>query len=129
MNAQARSKMNLPLDPCPDKPNCVISFKAAAIKDGQYLEPFQGSGNKVHDYQKLLRILKKKSRVKIVKTNDNYIHAEFTSAIFRFVDDVIFYFGENKKVHFRSASRVGYSDLGANKKRIEKIRFEFQQSF
>lgn len=57
---------------------------------------------------------------------DNYIRAEFVSKIFRFVDDVEFYFPDKKSkellIHVRSASRVGYSDLGVNRKRIEQIR-------
>ncbi len=57
---------------------------------------------------------------------ENYIRVEFTSLIFRFVDDVEFYFptAENEKmiIHIRSASRIGYSDFGANRKRIEQIR-------
>lgn len=119
---------NNPLQKCPDKPNCVTSVKDNTVRDGQYLDAFQGSGDKSHDYNRILKILENTNRVKIVEKNENFIKAEFTSAIFRFVDDVEFYFGEDKKVHFRSASRVGYSDLGANKERIEKIRFQFQQS-
>jgi uncharacterized protein (DUF1499 family) len=57
---------------------------------------------------------------------DNYIRAEFVSKIFRFVDDVEFYFPDKKSkellIHVRSASRVGYSDLGVNRMRIEQIR-------
>jgi uncharacterized protein (DUF1499 family) len=63
---------------------------------------------------------------KIVVVEDNYIRAEFVSKIFRFVDDVEFYFPDKKSkellIHVRSASRVGYSDLGVNRKRIEQIR-------
>lgn len=56
-------------------------------------------------------------------SDDNYIHAEFTSSIFRFVDDVEFYFETAEKiVQVRSASRKGYYDWGVNRRRIEKIR-------
>jgi uncharacterized protein (DUF1499 family) len=58
----------------------------------------------------------------------NYIHAEFVSAIFRFVDDVEFLFDDHQKViQVKSASRVGYYDLGVNRRRIEKIRKQFDQ--
>jgi uncharacterized protein (DUF1499 family) len=41
----------------------------------------------------------------------------------RFVDDVEFLFDDtNKKIHVRSASRVGYSDMGVNRKRVEELR-------
>ncbi len=51
------------------------------------------------------------------------MHYEFTSFLLRFVDDVEFLFDdETKTIHFRSASRTGYGDLGANRRRMEEIR-------
>ena len=71
------------------------------------------------------------SRVNVTDAKDDYIHAEFTSLIFRFVDDVEFYFpptdAADVRVDIRSASRVGYSDLGANRKRMEAIREKIGQ--
>jgi uncharacterized protein (DUF1499 family) len=65
-------------------------------------------------------------RSKIVTDLDLYIHAEFTSAFFRFVDDVEFYFDDKAKtLHVRSASRIGRSDFGVNRKRIEELRSRF----
>ena len=61
-----------------------------------------------------------------VKETENYIYAEFTTAIMRYVDDVEFYFPDEKVIHIRSASRIGYSDMGLNRKRIEKIRQLFK---
>jgi uncharacterized protein (DUF1499 family) len=76
-----------------------------------------------------LHILKSEKLARILTVQANYIHAEFTSAVFKFVDDVEFYFlvkdVNTTIIHIRSASRVGYSDLGANRKRIEKIRAKF----
>ena len=67
-------------------------------------------------------------RSQIVSSTNTYIHVEFTSLIFRFVDDVEFLFDDEKKlIHVRSASRVGYSDLGANRNRVEEIRKRFRQ--
>ena len=51
---------------------------------------------------------------------------EVTSKIFGFVDDVEFYLNEPGVIHFRSASRIGYSDLGVNRERMETIRNTFQ---
>jgi uncharacterized protein (DUF1499 family) len=68
-------------------------------------------------------------RCRIIAMDDHYIHAEFTSAFFRFVDDVEFYFdSEAKIIHMRSASRIGYSDFGVNRKRLEKLRSLFNDS-
>jgi uncharacterized protein (DUF1499 family) len=61
-------------------------------------------------------------RIKIVDEDETYLRAECRSMIFRFVDDVeVFFDKENKRIHFRSASRTGYSDMGVNKKRMEKF--------
>jgi uncharacterized protein (DUF1499 family) len=54
---------------------------------------------------------------------ERQIHAISKSRIFRFVDDVEFYFPANEPViHLRSASRIGESDLGVNRRRVEQIR-------
>ena len=70
----------------------------------------------------------KRCKIKVVE--DNYIRAEFTSKVFRFVDDVEFYFPDTKSketiIHVRSASRVGHSDFGVNRKRIEQIRSKYK---
>jgi len=58
----------------------------------------------------------------ITSESDDYISATFTSSLFKFVDDVELRPGDDGVVHIRSASRVGYSDRGANKKRIAAIR-------
>ena len=63
---------------------------------------------------------------KVVKTDANYLHAEFTSRLMRFVDDVEFLLDDaNNLIHFRSASRIGHSDMGANRKRMETITGNF----
>lgn len=58
----------------------------------------------------------------MIKDEKNYIHAVFKTGGMKFKDDAEFYFDErNKLIHFRSASRVGYSDIGLNRKRYNKI--------
>jgi uncharacterized protein (DUF1499 family) len=62
-------------------------------------------------------------RTRLVEEDEVYLHYEFISLILRFVDDVEFLFDERAKtIHFRSASRTGYSDLGVNRRRMEEIR-------
>ena len=57
---------------------------------------------------------------------ERYIHTEFTSAFFRFVDDVEFLLDDGTRtIHVRSASRVGYSDFGVNRRRVEELRSRF----
>lgn len=119
--SHAFSQLEKPFAKCPDKPNCVNSY----AEGEQFIEPLRIKGNQAHAIQKLLKYLKKLERVKLIQAKDNYIHVVFTSKIFRFDDDVEFrQVGET--MHIRSASRVGYSDMGANRKRIEKIRSELK---
>ena len=67
-------------------------------------------------------IAKHFSRAKLVSETGHYLHYEFTSLIFRFVDDVEFYVDTDKQqIDFRSAARVGHSDMGKNRKRMQKI--------
>ena len=73
--------------------------------------------------ESLKAIIQAMSRTKLVEEDESYLHYEFTSLLLRFVDDVEFLFDdESKTLHFRSASRTGYSDLGVNRKRMEEIR-------
>lgn len=111
---------------CPESPNCISSHNPED-KD-HYLEPLKYESSKEDAKGLILRILKNTPNAKVISNDSDYIHAEFTSSIFRFVDDVEFNFTESSKVHFRSASRLGHSDLGANKKRMGKISFRFYQN-
>ena len=62
-------------------------------------------------------------RTKLIEEDDTYLHYECTSLLLRFVDDVEFVFDDEAKlIHFRSASRIGYGDLGVNRRRMEGIR-------
>lgn len=111
------------LTPCPKTPNCVNS---QATDEKHFIQPINFIGTHQEAQDLLLKILKTWRRTKIIVVQENYIRAEFTSKIFRFVDDVEFYFPVTKTeetiIHIRSASRVGNSDLGTNRKRIEQIR-------
>ena len=66
---------------------------------------------------------------RMVEMKPDYLYAEYTSALLGFVDDVEFYFAPRDNIiHVRSASRLGYSDFGVNRKRIEGIRARLAQS-
>ncbi len=67
-------------------------------------------------------------RATLIEETEDYLRYEFESAIFRFVDDVELSFALPDQVHFRSASRTGYSDLGVNRKRVVNIKFQFNQN-
>jgi uncharacterized protein (DUF1499 family) len=74
-----------------------------------------------------LKVLSVVPRTKVIENTDNYIHTESTSRIFKFVDDAEFYFPEDQNIiQVRSAARVGESDLGVNRRRIEQIRLAME---
>ena len=107
---------------CPDKPNCVSSKSSLSLHK---IAPLTYEGNSKNAREKLFGIINSMPRTQIAMDNDDVIHVEFTSKIFRFVDDVEFYFESSGTIHFRSASRVGHSDMGVNRERLEKIRQRF----
>lgn len=106
----------------PAKPNNVTSYEAGAYPK---MEPIAHDGDRAAAKVRLLGIINAMPRTKIVTDNGDYLHVTFTSRLFRFVDDVEFLI-EDDVIHFRSASRAGYSDLGANQKRMEEIRAQFE---
>ena len=110
--------------PCPDKPNCVSSKSSLSLHK---IAPLTYKGNSKNAREKLLGIINSMPRTQISMDNDDFIHVEFTSKIFRFVDDVEFYFESPGTIHFRSASRVGHSDMGVNRNRMEEVRRLFIQ--
>jgi len=108
------------LAPCPDSPNCVSS---QSNDPDHYIEPLRFSGTPEEALSRLRKVVGSMKRARIVESGSTFLHAEFRSLIFRFVDDVEFYIElEGSLIHVRSASRVGYSDLGANRRRVERIR-------
>jgi uncharacterized protein (DUF1499 family) len=111
------------LAPCPSSPNCVST---QATDAEHQMEPIPFTGTSDQAMQRIKDVIAKMPRTEIVTVEDNYLHAEFRSAIFRFVDDVEFMVDpEAQLIHFRSASRVGHSDLGVNRRRMEKLRAAF----
>lgn len=113
------------LPPCPDKPNCVSS---QSTDQRHAIDPLHYNGSKEKAKRDLIETIETSKRARVVRLEGDYIHAEFTSAFFRFVDDVDLILDDRAKtIHLRSASRVGYSDLGVNRRRIEDIRARFQE--
>ena len=109
---------------CPDSPNCVST--QAEDRD-HWIEPLTVQKDSKNAIDVLEGIVRRLPRTQIIEKSPNYLRAEFRSAFFRFVDDVEFYVEtESGHIHFRSASRVGRSDLGVNRARMEQIRSLFQ---
>lgn len=109
------------LQECPSSPNCVVSQYPK--DEDHYLKPWTYNAPPSVFREKLDELLAETKNAEVLKSTPNYLHVAFTVPVVGFVDDVEFYLPENEKVvHYRSASRVGYSDLGVNKRRMESIR-------
>ena len=109
----------IPLNPCPSSPNCVCTYEKKARKSAPTL-PFKGTLDESR--AELIKLISTIEGATLVKENATYLHFEFHTSIGQFIDDVEFYFDEtNKVIHYRSASREGYGDFGANMRRMKKI--------
>ncbi len=115
------------LAPCKTSPNCV-STQADPTDEEHFIKPIQFSGSIQEAQDKILNTLKSiRGNTKIIKKEPNYIYVENRTPLMGFADDVEFYFDEaTKTIHFRSCSRLGYSDLGVNRQRMESIREAYQ---
>lgn len=103
---------------CPASPNCVSS---QSDDPAHVVEPLTYEGPREAATQRVREILTADPRATIVTDAADYIHAEYQAMIF--VDDVECYFpADASRIDIRSASRVGHSDLGANRRRVEAIR-------
>lgn len=108
------------LSACPASPNCV----STQATDAQHaIAPIQYKKSRAEAKEALKAVIASLPRVKLVEEDDAYLRYEFTSLLLRFVDDIEFVLDEmTKTIHFRSASRTGYSDLGVNRRRMEQVR-------
>ena len=99
---------------CPESPNCVSSYESS---EEHSIAALDGNLNQIQ------QVLIAMDGANIVEQSSDYLYAEFTSSLMGYVDDVEFlYDAASNTTQVRSASRVGYSDMGANRSRIEAIR-------
>ena len=113
------------LAPLPSSPNAVSS---QTMQDNRYVPPLPYAG----DLEQTKALVKKAASdfggAHIMVERPDYLHMVFTIPVIPFKDDVEFYFSEKEQlVHYRSASRVGYSDLGVNRQRYERLRRIFEE--
>jgi len=108
------------LAPCPSSPNCVSSQSS---DPDHAVAALYYTSSPAEAMAKLKRIMQAMPRTLIVTETPAYLHVECTSAVMRLVDDVEFSLDEStRSINLRSASRLGKSDLGVNRKRVEEIR-------
>ena len=104
---------------CPATPNCVSSL---ATDPAKQVAPLQAGTSAEEARARLVAVLAEQPRVVWRELDTRLIHAEFTTRILRFTDDVHFLIGDDGTIQVRSASRVGHSDLGTNRRRVETLR-------
>jgi uncharacterized protein (DUF1499 family) len=113
------------LAPCPSTPNCVSSLTPDPTHE---IAPLRYNTSSETAFSQLKTIIKALPAAQIMTETDHYLYAEFTSALMGFVDDVEFFLDEDANaIQVRSASRLGESDLGVNRQRIEAIRAALNQ--
>lgn len=112
---------------CPNSPNCVSS-QSPTSDETHFIQPLKYSSTTEKALADLKKVIESEDRTKIINESSDYLYAEFKSALMGYVDDVEFYLDSSSNtIHVRSASRLGQSDLGVNRKRIETIRTKFNQ--
>lgn len=112
------------LKPCPRTPNCVSTRSA----DPRHrIEPIPFAGTLAEARERLLGVLRAMPGATVRRAEERSLAVEVRSAVLRFVDDVEFVLDDGEGlIHFRSASRKGVWDLGVNRRRMERVRREYQ---
>lgn len=113
MSLQNSTLPEHPFTPCPETPNCVIETHSFNLSSELL-------------YQTALIVLGEHNTFELqYDENALTLDAVFRIPLFGFKDDVkITIQGESddlSKLHIKSASRTGYSDLGVNQRRINRI--------
>lgn len=107
------------LAPMPKSPNAVSTQTEDIEKQ---VEPFPFRGDLKETKEAIKQVLRAYGSIEIRKEDETYLHAVSTTRGMKFHDDIEFYFDETSSlVHFRSASRVGYSDMGLNRARYDRF--------
>jgi uncharacterized protein (DUF1499 family) len=111
------------LAPCPARPKCVSS---QSVGEAHAIAPLAFRGEPAAAMAVLVEVVGALPGATVVTARPDYVHAEFASAVMGFVDDGEFVPDAAAKViHVRSAARLGYGDLGVNRRRVEALRTAF----
>jgi uncharacterized protein (DUF1499 family) len=109
------------LSACPSSPNCVSS---QALDERHRIAPLAFNGDPDIAFARLKQILARRNDTAVIEAKPGYLRVELRTTFF--VDDGEFLLDRvGRVIHVRSASRLGYSDLGKNRSRMEDIRREF----
>ena len=118
---QALGLVDNALSSCSDKPNCVCSENKDDLE--HYIAPLSLDQISPNDSLAMLKQIIIEMGGTLQSETAYYLAATFSSTIFSFIDDLeIRIDNKQRLIHFRSASRVGHSDMGVNNKRIERLK-------
>jgi len=107
------------LKACPTSPNCVSS----QASDPEHFIEAIATSDPDATFARIAELVAADDAAEIVTKDDDYLYAEYTSKLMGFVDDVEFWIDRDaSEIAVRSASRLGESDLGVNRQRVEAIR-------
>lgn len=112
---------------CGEKPNCVSTLDE---RPKRHMLPWPYKGKKIAAFQRLERMAEGDPQAQIAYSDGlEYLHVVFKSKLWKFADDVEFWLPDQEAVvHFRSASRKGHWDFGANKKRMKRLEKRFEET-
>jgi uncharacterized protein (DUF1499 family) len=114
------------LPPCPASPNCVST---EATRESQRIPTVPFTDDAASAQRRARAALAAEPRTTVTVDEPGHLHAECKSFVFRFVDDVDIVVDASARVfRFRSASRVGESDLGVNRRRVERLASRLRQA-
>jgi uncharacterized protein (DUF1499 family) len=123
MSSSVRADAETLLPPCPSSPNCVSSLAT----DSHRIEPLAIRGDAKASFDRLRTVLANRKDTTIIAADDSSIRVEFRTLL-GFVDDGLFALDvSNGQIQIRSAARLGYWDLGKNRRRLEEIRSEYSK--
>lgn len=112
------------LQACPDRPSCVSS---QATSEEHSIAAFTIPQEMAEPLNVMAEIIRDLPRTEILQQNTNYLHATFKSAVFGFVDDLEF-LRDGEFLQVRSVSRVGFSDMGVNRLRVDALHLTWQET-
>ncbi len=120
------------LQPCdPERSNCVCSQHALEGRSPgpHHVQPFAYEGDAGDAMTRIIAVLMQQKNCRIVVNRPDYLHAEYTKEPLGFIDDVEFYLSAAEQlIHVRSASRLGISDFGINRARVQELREAFDEA-
>jgi uncharacterized protein (DUF1499 family) len=123
MNAIVRVDSGTILPPCPSSPNCISSMAT----DSHRIEALAVKGDVGACFDRLRTVLGKRKDTTIIAVDNSHIRVEFRTFL-GFVDDGLFVLdAPNRCIQIRSAARLGYWDMGKNRRRMEEIRQEYSK--